>query len=66
MDFEIPPLPIETEFKISSVKHRLYQLSREELEALMIECLSTMTKLAHQTKVLRNYIVGEMGKTPQD
>ena len=66
MDFEIPPLPIETEFKISSVKHRLHQLSREELEVLMVECLTTMTKLAHQTKVLKNHILNKEGKTIQD
>jgi len=66
MGFDIPPLPIETEFKISSVKHRLYQLSREELEELLVECLTTMTKLAHQTKALRNYIINDLGKTNQD
>jgi hypothetical protein len=63
MDFDLSPLPLEAEFKISSIKHRLYQLSREEIEILLIECLSTMTKLAHQTKQLKDYIQSDKGKT---
>jgi hypothetical protein len=61
MGFNIPPLPIEAEFKISSVKHRLHCLSRDELEVLFIECLSTMTQLAHQTKFLKRYIQDNEG-----
>jgi hypothetical protein len=61
MDFEIPPLPIESEFKISSIKHRLHQLSRDEIETLLVECLYTMTKLAHQTKALKNHIQSNKG-----
>lgn len=62
MDFEIPPVPLEAEFKISSIKHRLYQLSREELEELLVECISIMTKLTHQTRILKNHIAREQGK----
>lgn len=61
--FKISPLPLEKEFKVQSIKQRLYQLSREELEEFLIEALSTMTKLAHQVTELRDHLENLEGKT---
>jgi len=66
MDFEIPPLPVETEFRVHSIKERLHQLTREELEELLVESLSTLTQLTHQTKFLKGYILNVQGKISQD
>ena len=66
MDFEVPPLPVETEFRVHSIKERLHQLTRKELEELLVECLSTLTKLTHQTKFLKAHIMLAQGKIPQD
>ncbi len=63
--FKLTPLPVEKEFKIHSIKQRLYQLTREELEEFLTEALSTMTKLAHQVTELRNYVEELEGKIEQ-
>lgn len=62
--FELTPLPMETEFRVLSVRRRLHELSREELEEFLTEALSTMTKLAHQVTQLRDYVEELEGKTP--
>lgn len=54
--FELEPLPLETEFKVLSVRRRLHELSREELEEFLTEALTIMTKLAHQVTQMRDYI----------
>lgn len=54
--FELTPLPLETEFKVMSVRRRLHELSREELEEFLTEALSIMSKLAHQVTQMRDYI----------
>lgn len=54
--FELEPLPLETEFKVLSVRRRLSELSREELEEFLSEALGIMTKLAHQVTQMRDYI----------
>ena len=61
--FELTPLPMETEFRVLSVRRRLHELSREELEEFLTEALSTMTKLAHQVTQLRDYVEELEGKT---
>jgi hypothetical protein len=61
--FSVEPLPLEKEFKISSVKQRLKELTREDLELFLGEALETMTKLAHQVTQLRDYIEELEGKT---
>jgi len=61
--FSLDPFPIEQEFRVLSVKHRLHELSREDLELFLTEALSTMTKLAHQVTQLRDYVVKLEGKT---
>ena len=60
--FEVSPLPIETEFRVLSVRRRLHELSRDELEEFLTEALSIMTKLAHQLTQLRDYIDQTEGK----
>jgi hypothetical protein len=59
----LTPLPIEKEFRVLSIRRRLGELSREELEEFLTEALSTMTKLAHQVTQLRDYILDLEGKT---
>ena len=63
--FQIEPLPVEKEFKIASVRHRLKELSREDLELFLAEALDTMTRLAHQATQLRNHLEELKGKTEQ-
>jgi hypothetical protein len=60
--FKLNPLPIEVEFRVLSIKHRLHQLSREELELFLTEALSTMSKLAHQVTQLRDHVEKLEGK----
>jgi hypothetical protein len=61
--FELTPLPVETEFRVLSIRRRLHELSREELEEFLTEALSTMTKLAHQVTQLKDYVEELEGKT---
>jgi flagellar biosynthesis chaperone FliJ len=57
---------METEFRVLSVRRRLHELSREELEEFLTEALSTMTKLAHQLTQLRDYAVELEGKIEEN
>lgn len=52
----IDPLPLEKEFSVLSVRRRLSDLSREELEEFLSEALVLMTRLAHQTQQLKDYL----------
>ena len=61
--FQISPFPIEKEFQVLSVRRRLHELSREELEEFLTEALSIMTKLAHQVTELKEYVNKVEGKT---
>ncbi len=58
--FELDPLPLEKEFRTLSIKRRLSELSREELEEFLSESLALLTKLTHQ---LRDYIEEIEGKS---
>jgi hypothetical protein len=62
--FELTPLPVETEFRVLSIRRRLHELSREELEEFLTESLATMTKLAHQVTQLRDFVIELEGKIP--
>lgn len=64
--FELTPLPMETEFRVLSVRRRLHELSRDELEEFLTEALSTMTKLAHQVTQLRDYVIELEGKIEEN
>lgn len=61
--FELSPLPVETEFRVLSIRRRLHELSRDELEEFLTEALSTLTKMAHQITQLRDFIEEIEGKT---
>jgi hypothetical protein len=61
--FELDPLPLEKEFRTLSIKRRLGDLSREELENFLSESLALLTKLTHQMTQLRDYILEIEGKT---
>ena len=67
MDFQsklrIEPLPVEKEFRVLSIRRRLHELTREQLEEFLTEALSTMTKLAHQVTQLSEYVEKIEGKT---
>ena len=61
--FQLGPFPIEKEFRVLSIRRRLHELSREELEDFLTEALSIMTKLAHQVTELRDYVHKLEGKS---
>jgi hypothetical protein len=63
--FQITPLPIEKEFRVLSIRRRLKELGREELEEFLTEALSIMTKLAHQVTQLRDYVEELEGKNDE-
>jgi hypothetical protein len=60
--YRISSLPLESEFRVLSVRRRLHELSREELEEFLTEALTVMARLAHQLRELRDYIENEGGK----
>jgi hypothetical protein len=64
-EFHLTPLPIEKEFRVLSIRRRLHELSRGELEEFLTEALSIMTKLAHQVTELRNHVENLEGKIDQ-
>ena len=45
-----------------SIRRRLHELSREEIEEFLTEALSIMAKLAHQVTQLRDYVQQIEGK----
>jgi len=59
---EIKPLPLESEFRILSIRRRLPELSRQELEEFLSEVLVVMTKLTHQLTQVREFIDEVKGK----
>jgi hypothetical protein len=61
--FQMSPFPIEKEFRVLSIKRRLSELSRQEIEEFLTEALSIMTKLAHQVTELRDYVHKLEGKS---
>jgi len=61
--FEIDPLPLEKEFKVQSVRARLYHLSREEIEVFLADSLGILVKLADQTRQMKQYIDELEGKS---
>ena len=61
--FEVGPLPLEKEFQVLSIRRRLHELSRQELEEFLTEALTVMTKLAYQLNAMRDYVKELEGKT---
>jgi hypothetical protein len=62
-NFQMNPFPIEKEFRVLSVRERLHELTREDLEEFLTEALSIMTKLAHQVTQFKEYVDTIEGKT---
>ena len=60
--FEVDPLPLESEFRVQNVRHRMHELSREDLEAFLAEALNLLVRLAHQSNQMRDYIEKMEGK----
>jgi hypothetical protein len=61
--FELEPLPLEKEFRAMSIKRRLRELSREELEEFLSESLALLTKMTHQMLQLKDHIEELEGKS---
>ena len=57
------PFPIEKEFKVLSVKRRLKELSREELEEFLSESLMLLSRMAYQMAQLRDFVLDDEGKS---
>ena len=62
-EFYMHPLSLEKEFKVLSIKKRLHELDRKELEEFLSEALLIMTKLADQVVQLKDYVDKIEGKT---
>jgi hypothetical protein len=58
---KIEPLPLEAEFRVLSIRRRLPDLSREELEEFLTEALTLMTRLAHQVRQMKEHLDAEEG-----
>jgi hypothetical protein len=63
MDFQMTPFPIEKEFQVLSIRRKLKDLSREELEEFLSDSLVLLTKLTHQVSELRDYVLELEGKS---
>jgi hypothetical protein len=61
---QIDPLPLEKEFNVLSVRRRLSELSREELEEFLSESLMLMARMTHQLTQLRDHIQEAEGVKP--
>lgn len=61
--FELDPLPVETEFRVQSIKHRLHEVSREELESFLTEALSLLVNMTHQVKQMKDHLESLEGKS---
>jgi hypothetical protein len=55
-NLRIDPLPLEKEFSVLSVRKRLSELSREELEEFLSQALLLLAKLSHQTQQMKDFI----------
>jgi len=61
--FELRPFPIESEFRLLSIKQRIADLTREDLEEFLVESLTLTMRLADQVKQFHAYIEKVEGKT---
>jgi hypothetical protein len=58
---KIEPLPLESEFRVLSIRRRLPDLTREELEDFLTEALTLMTRLSHQVRQMKEHLDAEEG-----
>ena len=61
--FELKPLPIESEFRLLSIKQRIADLTREDMEEFLMESLTLTMRLADQVRQFHAYIDRIEGKT---
>jgi hypothetical protein len=61
--FELKPLPIESEFRLLSIKQRIADLTRKDLEDFLIESLAITMRLADQVRQFHAYVERVEGKT---
>ena len=61
--FELKPLPIESEFRLLSIKQRIADLTRADLEEFLVESLTLTMRLADQVKQFHAHIEKIEGKT---
>ena len=61
--FELKPLPIESEFRLLSIKQRIADLSRADLEEFLVESLAITMRLADQVRQFHAYVEQVEGKT---
>jgi len=61
--FELKPLPIESEFRLLSIKQKIADLTREDMEEFLIESLTLTMKLADQVRQFHAYVDHIEGKT---
>lgn len=53
---KITPLPLESEFRAQSVRRRIKELSREEVEEFLADAILLLSRLTHQTTQLRDFL----------
>ena len=53
---KITPLPLESEFRTQSVRRRIKELSREEVEEFLADAILLLSRLTHQTTQLRDFL----------
>ena len=61
--FELKPLPIESEFRLLSIKQRIADLTRADLEEFLVESLAITMRLADQVRQFHAYFEKIEGKT---
>jgi hypothetical protein len=61
--FELKPLPIESEFRLLSIKQRIADLTREDMEEFLMESLTITMRLADQVRQFHAYVECVEGKT---
>lgn len=61
---QIDPLPLEKEFNVLSVRRRLKDLTREELEEFLSDSLMLMARMTNQLTQLRDHLQEAEGVKP--
>ena len=61
--FKLNPLPIESEFRLLSIKQRIANLTREDMEEFLMESLTITMRLADQVRQFHAYVERVEGKT---
>ena len=56
---KITPLPLESEFRAQSVRRRIKELSRDEVEEFLADAILLLSRLTHQTIQLRDFLEEE-------